>query len=77
MIPSPETHVFVGMFRPQFHECLKQARDRDPMGWCEGEILHLWQRDGIEKCRHAWLFGRWDTPVYKTIEEVVRMKEAV
>lgn len=73
--PSPETHVFVGMFRPPFADVLQSAMKDYPWGWPEGQTCWDWHGSrGIEKCREAWLLGRFDTCVYKTIEEVVRMR---
>lgn len=74
--PSPETHVFIGMFRPPFPEALTLAMKEHKYGWpCSNMPASIpWSHGGVEKCREAWLFGHYDTPVYKTIEEVVRMR---
>lgn len=74
--PSPETHVYVGMFRPPFAQALREAMDGDSSGWIEGQRIYYWHGGaGVDKCREAWLFGHFDEPVYKTIEEVVRMRD--
>lgn len=44
------------------------------MGWLKGSNIYYWDGGGTEMCREAWLFGHFDTPVYRTIEEVVRMR---
>lgn len=65
--PSPETHVFVGMFRPQW---------RDPSGGYVCVCPRGHSRGAIAggDPRTCWENGCYDTPVYKTIEEVVRMR---
>ena len=75
--PSPETHVFVGMFRPPFPEVLEFMMKVNKHGWIKNGCYHGWddRGGGIDLCREAWLFGRYDEPVYKTIEEVVRMRQ--
>lgn len=66
--PSPETHVFVGMFRPT-----PEQFEREHFSGLE----HSDWRDVAaykERAWKEWQDGFWDTPVYKTIEEVVRMR---
>jgi len=77
--PSPETHVFVGMFRPPFSEAcaIEHSTPRNGGSVRYGDALnyHCLAAIGGDKHRELWLLGRYDTPVYKTIEEVVAMKE--
>jgi hypothetical protein len=77
--PSPETHVFVGMFRPEWAATLKRCRQAAAQcPYCEvGFFIKAhYAYDGVRaQARECYQAGHFDTPVYKTIEEVVRMKD--
>lgn len=76
--PNPETHVFVGMFRPPFSEACAIEHNRPGSGGSIrfGDALnyHSLAAIGGDKHRELWLLGRYDSPVYETIEKVVAMK---
>lgn len=74
--PTANTHVFVGTFRPtpqDISAIVSRARaDAAYKIYCP--LGHgNYDANGIWKC---WSNGCYDTPVYKTIEEVVRMKQS-
>lgn len=70
---SAETHVFVGLFREPFATVLAKAvKSQCP-------VCHRWwyssagqETNAVHTC---WLIGHFDTPVYKTIEEVTRLQK--
>lgn len=75
MTPSPETHVFIGMFRPPWEEVRKNPPDKIEPRW----VLHpdnpmLLVKIGGSQHREKWQRGDYDTPVYRTHEEVVKMR---
>ena len=68
--PSPETHVFVGMFRPPLNNFMHNANSKWDVFVCScGSHLHY----NCDIATH-WRNGCMDTPVHKTIKEVVRMR---
>lgn len=89
--PSPETHVFVGMFRPpmsadQVEECPGCHKHYETSEVEKCEVLtgmypdpqisyHYVKRYRWERRLKCWLDGHFDEPVYRTIEEVVRMRQ--
>lgn len=96
--PSPETHVFVGMFRPTKEAIWSDIAARhtarmnrvkaegneaykipDPLQCpvCRSDFLsHGYGQvgDGEKRFHDCYVMGHFDEPVYKTIEEVVRMR---
>lgn len=76
MTPTPETHVFIGMFRPPWHSILTDAKDRNrAMGYliCSGcEMEHYTEnRAYTVMLRNCWQDGHFDTPQYATREEII------
>lgn len=71
---SPETHVFVGTFRPPMTDIVKfgDSCAGHYQVFCPMRHFH-YDSNGLLEC---WRRGCFDTPVYKTIEEVVRMQGA-
>lgn len=69
-----DMRVCIGMFRPLLTEILKQTEDSCPICHC------LWRSASggqlfPDNRIHCWSFGHFDTPVYKTIEEVTRLQK--
>ena len=81
--PSKDTHVFVGMFRPTKQEVFqrlayKAREDGIPLSF---PVWHnccvTWPGFDFDKrFNELYLEGLWDEPVYKTIEEYIRIKES-
>lgn len=85
--PTAETHCCIGMFRPPFADVLDAQKrlkwtysdgrvyEAGKFGYVKSEYTHPWHKDGVDKLKQDWLLGYFDTPVYKTHEEVIRAKE--
>lgn len=59
MNPTPETHVFIGMFRPPY------GGAHHPCPVCKSYCVTL---PGHYRC---WQEGHFDTPQYATREEII------
>ena len=76
--PTAATHVFVGMFRPPWSEVLKylsQPRAVGVVPTCPHGHELKWNWGAVwNDAQRCWEFGCFDTPVYVTIEEVLKAK---
>lgn len=70
--PSPETHIYIGNFRPTIQDAMRNTRTcplcRRHFSWDSS------QSDAMtaKQCLDA---GHFDTPVYKSIEDVLRIRK--
>lgn len=91
---SAETHIFVGVFRPEINALIKEINARadewyikrlanDPtVGGtsparcpiCDEPVMADQIRSQKVVVKECWDAGHFDTPVYKTIEEVIRLQ---
>lgn len=70
--PSPDTHVFIGMFRPEW----KAIEDKNGFNRVIGPgedaaaVCSYLHRQASET-REKWIAGHFDTPVYARREEIL------
>lgn len=74
--PTPETHVFVGTFRKPLKQALDDwEKTRGPyVPVCATAGISLYEPNGYSRFVQMWNEGHFDTPVYKTIEEVLAIQ---
>ncbi len=79
--PTAETHVFVGMFRPPWEDHLNKEMMHYDSVMKQFDIpVNSWhipyaERDSYQQSvRSRWLRGDYDTPIYRTIEEVIKLR---
>jgi hypothetical protein len=76
MTPTPETHVFIGMFRRPYSDCEAEQRALCPNGIVYGSSYYEWfccgdRSEAFNKCKEMWLAGYYDEPVYATRSEII------
>jgi hypothetical protein len=63
--------VFVGVFRPDFDAMVAGGRDSGATVWICTCGVSLYTLPAL---RTHWQQGCFDKPIYRTVEEVVRMR---
>lgn len=74
--PSPDTHVFIGMFRPRFEDTISMEQSSGRAGYGGTMMVNplnprVMVEIGGETHRDVWLRGHYDTPVYARREEIL------
>lgn len=70
MTPTPETHRYLGMWRPPWEDAQMEAKNkREPQCRC-GEYLQMMSINGTGTLMSHYLSGHFDTPQYEPIRSL-------